>query len=429
MLPSDVATWLIASAVSVAIILGVPIAGGAAVVKRLRGRPAASFVAIALVLAALILGYGLLAETITAIRGASLLGVVVLVAIAVLVGRLSLAGLILIAAASPWTIYATGFLLDIVVAHGRLDPMVVLPPLTAAVVGIVAGVSMIRFHRQYLARHPEAATSPPQRTARAFGATGRALLGPSVLGLNAAAGASAIVLVAGAQVTVMTSHGQPVLASLAVVVIGAIATGLLAAVAWAVVWPPRSRRAFEAFAWLGEWGLARFTELTEGRVSPTFANMKRYVRNNAERPEDRWIRVEVLAAAGKVDAAREMALRLSDDTPITRAERIDYLTYVDWLAGGPGDPTALRDAVAAIQPTDGDDRLRADVALALTEVRLRIAAGHPDLVAPMRDVRDRLGRRADRVMVASARRLAPSYLRISTVFVVAVTLLDRAFTV
>jgi hypothetical protein len=427
--PSDVAATVIASAVSVAIILGVPIAGGAAAVARLRGRRAAGLVAIALVLAGLIMGYGLLAEPIAGIRAASLLGVVVLVAIAVLVGRLSLAGLILIAAALPWTIYATGFLLDIVLAHRRLDPIVVLPPLIAALAGIVAGVSVIRFHRQYLTRHPEAAAPPPPPTARAFGAAGRAVLGPSVLGLNAAAGASAVVLVAGTQVTVMTGHGQPVLAAFAVVVIGAIATGLLAAAAWAVVWPPRSRRAFEAFAWLGEWELARFAALTEGRVAPTFANMKRYVRNTAERPEDRWVRVDVLAAAGKVDAAREMASRLPGDTPLARAERVDYLTYIDWLGGGPGDPTALRNAVAAIEPPDGDDHLRADVALALSEVRLRIAVGHPDPVAPMRDVRDRLGGRADRVTVASARRLAPGYLRVSTVFAVVVTLLDRAFTV
>jgi hypothetical protein len=124
-----------------------------------------------------------------------------------------------------------------------------------------------------------------------------------------------------------------------------------------------------------------------------------------------------------------MAARIPDDTPIGRAERLDYVTYIDWLGGGEGDPAELRDAVDAIEPVDGDDHLRADVALALSQVRRRIAAGDADPAAPLRDVRDRLGARADRVLVAAARRLAPGFLKVSTSFVVVITLLDRAFTV
>ena len=426
---TDVARTVIAYVASAAIV-GLPVVVVGIVYGRLTRRRPPWLVAVAVVLLGLILGYALLAsETAPAVRVTAILGIAALVAVTSLVGRLTLAGLVLIAAVSAWTAYAGARLVDALAAGRRIDPAVLLPPVVGGSVIIVIGISLIRFHRRYLARHPEAAAPPPaEPTARAWGAAGKAALGPSVLGLNAATGASTVVLFVGTLATVTAGHGQPILPALAVVAIGSIATGLAAAAAWATVWPPRSRRAFEAFAWLGEWGLERFGELTGGRVAPTIGNMRRYVGNTAERPEDRWIRVEVLAAAGKIDAAREMAARIPDDTPMGRAERLDYVTYIDWLGGGQGDPAALRDAVAAIEPVDGDDHLRADVALALSQVRRRIAAGDVDPVGPLRDVRDRLGARADRVMVAAARRLAPGFLKVSTSFVVVITLLDRAFT-
>lgn len=427
---TDVARTVIAYVASAAIV-GLPVVVVVIVVGRLTRRRAPSLVAVAVLMLGLILGYALLAsETAPAVRVTAILGVAALVGVTSLVGRLTLAGLVLIAAVSPWTTYAGARLVDALAAGRRIDPAVLLPPVVGGFVVIVVGISVIRVHRRYLARHPEAvAPAPVEPAARAWGAAGKAALGPSVLGLNAATAASTAVLFVGTAATVTAGHGQSILVALTVVAIGSMATGLAAAAAWAIVWPPRSRRAFEAFAWAGEWGLERFRELTDGRVAPTIGNMKRYVRNTAERPDDRWIRVEVLAATGKIDAAREMAARIPDDTPIGRAERLDYVTYIDWLEGGEGDPAELRDAVAAIEPVDGDDHLRADVALALSQVRRRIAAGDADAVGPLRDVRDRLGARADRVLVAAARRLAPGFLKVSTSFVVVITLLDRAFTV
>jgi xanthosine utilization system XapX-like protein len=427
---TDVARTVIAYVTSAAIV-GLPVVVVGIVYRRLTRRRAPRLVAVAVVMLGLLLGYALLAsETAPAVRATAILGIAALVAVTSRVGRLTLAGLVLITAGSPWTAYAGARLVDALAAGRRIDPAVLLPPVGGGFAVIVVGISLIRFHRRYLARHPEAVAPPSvETTARVWGAAGKAALGPSVLGLNAATAASTVALFIGTLVTASAGHGQPILPALAAIAIGSIATGLAAAVAWAVVWPPRSRRAFEAFAWLGEWGLERFRELTSGRVAPTVGNMKRYVRNNAERPEDRWIRVEVLAATGKIDAAREMAARIPDDTPIGRVERLDYVTYIDWLGGGEGDPADLRAAVDAIEPVDGDDHLRADVALALSQVRRLIAAGDADPAAPLRDVRDRLGARADRVMVAAARRLTPGFLKLSTSFVVAITLLDRAFTV
>jgi hypothetical protein len=427
MFPSDVATTVIASAVSVAIILGVPIAGGAAAIARVRGRRASRFGAIALVLLGLIMGYGLLAETIAAIRATSLLGIVVFVSIAALVGRLSLAGLILIAAASPWTIYAGGYLLDIVVAQRRLDSIVVLPPFVTGVVAIASGIAFVRFHRQYAARHPQ--PEPPQEpTTRRWDTVARAITGPELLGLTPPTGSATVVLIVGTLISVTVAHGRPILPTIAIVIVGAIATGLAATLAWAVVRSPRSRRAFEAFVWLGEWELARFGELIGGPAPITITGMKRYVRNNPERAEDRWIRADILSATGDLAGARVMAAGIPDDTPYGRVERIAAMSYVDWLSGGPGSTAGLREATEAIQPVDSDERLRAEVAVAVAEVRIRVAAEDEDPAAPLRAVRDRLGTRADGVLLQAARRVARGYLLAAGAFATIFILLDHTTT-
>ena len=149
----------------------------------------------------------------------------------------------------------------------------------------------------------------------------------------------------------------------------------------------------------------RFGELIGGPAPITITGMKRYVRNNAERAEDRWIRADILCATGDLDAARDMAARIPDDTPYGRVERTAAMAYVDWLSGGPGNTAGVREAADAIQPVDSDERLRAEVAVAAAEVRDLVAAGDRDPTAPLLAIRDRLGRRADAVLRLAARRV------------------------
>ena len=434
-LPSDLAATAITSATAGAIV-GAPIAFVAAVALALAGRRQPRVEAIAAILIGLILGFGLLtSDEEPAIRVIALLAVAGVVAVLAVPGRLSLAGAVLVAAALPSTLYAGAALLDGALGERRLDLAAVLPPFVVGVVGVAIGVALIRFHRTYLARHPELAAragaggEPAVAGARRWDAASRAALGPSIGGLNLAAIASLGALIAGTQVTVVLAHDRPVLEVLALVAVGSIATGLAAALVWALVWPPRTRRAFEAFAWLGESEFERFRALTDGRLAPTLANMKRHVRNTPERAADRWIRVEVHAASGRLDEAREIALRLPVDTPVERAERAVYLEYLDWLGGSPddiGDAHDVRGAVAEIRPEDGDERLRAEVSLAIAEVRRRVGAGSADPAAPLRDVRTRVGRRADGVLFAAARRQLGGFVRIAAVFITVIAVLDRA---
>jgi hypothetical protein len=74
---------------------------------------------------------------------------------------------------------------------------------------------------------------------------------------------------------------------------------------------------------------------------------------------------------------------------------------VAWWSGEPEDLGPMEAAAAAIEPADGDDRLRAEVEIALTQVRSRAVVERPgtqDVLAPLLAVRERLGRRADGVL-------------------------------
>jgi len=80
-----------------------------------------------------------------------------------------------------------------------------------------------------------------------------------------------------------------------------------------------------------------------------------------------------------------------------RFERAAALDFADWFGGGDGDLPGIEAATAEILPPDGDERLRAEVAIAMAKVRRNMAAGQDPIRAgaPLRDVRKRLGHRAD----------------------------------
>jgi hypothetical protein len=198
---------------------------------------------------------------------------------------------------------------------------------------------------------------------------------------------------------------------------------LLGAVAGAEAWirsmPAPARRAFEAFSWLGEWEIANVRALTGGGVPTTPLAARQWLLAHPERPEDRWLRVEILVLAGQLDEARAVAGRMPATTPAERVDRAVSLDLADWFAGGPGDVAAMQAAAAGLEPDDDEGRLRAEVAVAVAQVRRRMAEG-VDLVeagAPLREVRERLGRRADGQLGRAMRgRLQRTLLLVGGVF-------------
>lgn len=250
-------------------------------------------------------------------------------------------------------------------------------------------------------------------------------MAPRLLGqpLNVAAGL--LILGSGLWLTVGLAHGRPLAEAAIIWAAGSVATGVVSTLAWTVAWMPRSRRAFEAFTWLGEREIDRFTAVAGGRYPATFDGMKRYAEREPERPDDRWIRSEIRAATGILEGAAFEAQRMPDETASQRLEREVALTYIDWLRGGSGDPGAARAALAAIDPTDVEARRVGEVMLAITEVRHRIARGDPDAAEPLRRVRSSLGRDADGILFAAARRIGPVYVRAAGLYTAVVIVIDR----
>ena len=204
-----------------------------------------------------------------------------------------------------------------------------------------------------------------------------------------------------------------------------VIASVVATEAYVRAMPPRSRRAFEAFSWLGEWELARARQST-GRSVPTSRDAA--LRWLADRPErvDRLdeaaLRAEVLLLAEQIDAAGQLVDRMAEraTTPWERFEVAALRDLVSWRAGGNGDLGAMAAAAEAILPRDSEERLRAEVTVAVAQVRRRMADGRSDAgdaAQPLLDVRERLGDRANGQVGRALRpRLLPMLLGLSALF-------------
>ena len=433
---SDVASAALVAIGTIALV-AFPIAGLMAVALELTRRRRGWVIAITIGALGITFGMALLLlDSDPQFRVVTLLVGAILMWVLARSGQRGPAGWLLAAMALPWAVYAGAVLVDAVRGAPGIAAGAMLPPFGLALAGIVAGILLIGARQPAAVRDPNALPPGagswigPQAApaARSWDAAGRAAVGPTVFGLSPAALVAAAGIGVGAQATAVGAHGRPIPETIAILVAGTTLSGLIATVLWAVAWPSRSRRAFEAFAWLGEEDLDRFQRLAGRRVAATVPNMLRYVRETAETPADRWIRVEAMVATGQLEAAREIAARLPESTLLERVEKATYLPWLDWLGGGPGDQLALRAAIEEIEPADGDDRLRGEVSVALAEVRQRVAAGDPDPAAPLRSVRDRIGRRANGVLFAvGRRRMLVAHLRLAAAFILVLTILDRTF--
>jgi hypothetical protein len=163
-------------------------------------------------------------------------------------------------------------------------------------------------------------------------------------------------------------------------------------------WPSVSRRAFEAFSWLGDWELAQAREITGGGVPSSKDAASAWLARRPERREELPLRIELLLFVGRIDEARRLLPAVPAETPWERFIVAALDDLIDWRAGGDGNIAAMEAAAAVIEPPDGDDRLRADVSIATARVRRRMAEGRPtpaEVVEPLLEVRERLGHRAD----------------------------------
>lgn len=325
----------------------------------------------------------------------------------------TVAGRILAATALPWTILSAVCLVALVLRLNDFDTGSVVQGLLIGAVPLCIGLVLV-------ARGDPPPPAPAMTAAagepgsRAFGTVSAAIRAPSLIGPFGISEVAALVAAVASWTILpfLIPASVPRLVAFAVpLVVGSV----LATEAWIRAMPTPARRAFEAFSWLGEWELRRF-RLSPFRVPTTPKAAEKWLATHAESADDSLFRVQVLTLARRYDEARALATKLPMSTPEERWDRVEALDSSDWRAGGEGDPDGLRVAAAELLPVDGDDRLRAEVAIATAEVRRRMADGRAtpgDAAEPLIDVRERLGHRADGQVGRALRR------RLLTIFLIA----------
>jgi hypothetical protein len=354
------------------------------------------------------------------------------------VGRRDQAGLLVVGTAVPWTLLWAAYL---VVALSRgLDPSGTVLPFALGLFVTAGGLGLMKAGRRHDDAPPRLDAPVGMPGSRAVGSIAAAIreagrVGP--FGLSEIAAVTVLVLVwlvVPFLLLVPLGQAEPGARGLITTITGVVLGGVLATEAYIRAMPERSRRAFEAFSWLGEWDLrqARAAGIARAPTSPRAA--RRWLgAHPLSAGDERSLlayRVDILALAGELDQARATAASLPERTPAERFERAAATDIADWRAGGPGNLAAMERAASEILPPDGDERLRAEVSIAAAKVRRRMADGRTtpgDALEPLLEIRKRLGARADgQVGRALRRRLVGVFLVAGAGFAILSEILAQA---
>lgn len=303
-----------------------------------------------------------------------------------------------------------------------------------AAIGLVATLAGVWLIIRGNPSTPEPRMDAPagQPGSRDIGSIAEAIRGPSAIGPFGLPEVSMLVAMIAVGLGVSFLVGSmPVLVRIGVI---SAAVAVVGTEAYIRSLTTRSRRAFEAFSWLGEWEVARARTLA-GSV-PTSRDeaidwLVAHPRDKRPSTADTPIRIEIELLAGRRDEARALVDELPNATPWERFEQAALRDLVDWRSGGDGDLESMESLADEIQPADGDDRLRAEVTIAVARVRRLMADGRAaagDAAAPLIKVRERLGSRADgQVGRAMRRRLMPQLFIVGGVLTVAFEALAGSF--
>ena len=172
-----------------------------------------------------------------------------------------------------------------------------------------------------------------------------------------------------------------------VAAIAAIGGALLGA----LTMPPKSRRAFETFAWLGRREMNRFADRTGTPVPTHPVAVERWLQENPRSSATAYGRLELLAMLGRTDEA--MAEQALLPRPATDAEAVEQALarrFTAFIASGAADESEL-DALEARLPPDSELGLELLVGRAIGEARSRLAGARDDWRDPLLAVRPRLG--------------------------------------
>jgi hypothetical protein len=179
--------------------------------------------------------------------------------------------------------------------------------------------------------------------------------------------------------------------SILVVPVAAAIAALGGAILAALTMPPKSRRAFETFAWLGRREMDRFSERTGSAVPTDPAAADRWLQQNPRSSATAFGRLELLAMLGRTDEAMaEQALLARPTTDEEAVEQALARRFTAFIATGAADESEL-DALEARLPPDSELGLELRVGRAIGESRSRLAAARDDWRDPLLAIRPRLG--------------------------------------
>jgi hypothetical protein len=179
--------------------------------------------------------------------------------------------------------------------------------------------------------------------------------------------------------------------SILVVPVAAAIAAITGAILAAATMPPKSRRAFETFAWLGRREMTRFAGRTGTPVPTDPAAVERWLQDNPFTSATAFGRLELLAMLGRTDeAAAEQALMPPPTTDAELVEQALARRFTLFIATGTADESEV-DALEARLPPETELGLELLVARAIGESRSRLAAGRDDWRDPLLAVRPRLG--------------------------------------
>jgi hypothetical protein len=208
---------------------------------------------------------------------------------------------------------------------------------------------------------------------------------PAVIGLAGGLVASYV-----ADVLLAPVIGAPVRQLAAAAVFVAVMAPL-----WLLVQPASVRRAYDVMTWLNGWESERW----QGELGRRLTALPRATPAMVDALPDtmglRPLRVELLAANGRLDEARERLSLLPTDTPWQRFERAALAEWVAWWSDEPARVDEMRVALAEIEDEDEERRLAARAMVAAAEAR-RAAISDGDAMGPLAGLRDELGDRPRR---------------------------------
>ncbi len=310
-------------------------------------------------------------------------------------GQRTDAGWLVVGAALPWALLWMTYLWALMNAWNDFDAGPTLAGFTAGATVVVAGLVIVGLGDRTPA--PPGIDSlrwaPGSRT---IGTLAAAIRAGNAIGPIGAAELGMVVALVATQVGLnlaLAFVGWPPWLRLVLLV---PVSALLATEAYFLAMPRRYRRAFEAFSWLGERDLARLRSQTGEGPPLNRRAAERWLERHPDDPDLLWARAEVLVVANRLDEALVAAEGIPASDAMAAVEREATLGFVRWMRGEPVDLGALVAVTVALPPAT-DDRLRAEVMIAVAKVRERMTDGRAepgDAAEPLIAVRDLLGDRA-----------------------------------